>query len=183
MKTASRHGVDLLYPLSEFYAGEALQLFAAQSIDPGAMPPLPRSLLVHDNDMTPTLEAHHGVTLHLRQLQRRTDGDALLRMVLLLCDDDDAPVEFGAIRIELARLPEAARGLVVEGRRPLGAILADHAITHRSRPRGYFTLVSDNVVNDALGLDRPTTLYGRVNVLWNHAGQPLAHVVEILPPS
>jgi chorismate-pyruvate lyase len=182
MRTVSRQVGDLLNPLSEFYAALSLQLPEVQPLPGDALPALPRRLLVHEGDMTPTLEAHHGVTLHLRQLHRRTAGESLLRMVVLLRDDDDEPVEFGAIRIDLSLLPEAARALVVEGRRPLGAILAEHAITHRSRPRGFFSLASDATIGDALGLAQPTTLFGRANVLWNHTGKPLAEVVEILPP-
>ena len=40
-----------------------------------------RQLLVHENDMTPTLEAFHAERIHLSVLARRLEGDAYARQV------------------------------------------------------------------------------------------------------
>lgn len=182
MTMLSNHALDLFQPLRVMYSRLGLALPPMHAVEGADMPQWSRRLLVHDGDMTPTLEAHHRATLHLHLLHRLIDGQALLRLVVLRRDDIDAPVEFGAIRIHLDRLPEAARDQVIASRKPLGSILADHAITHLSRPRGYFSVVSDPIINRALNMGESATLYGRSNLLLNHAGQPLAEVVEILPP-
>ena len=83
-----RHG----RPLPQF------EILAAE-----AVPEPERSLLVHDRDMTRTLERHHGDTIHLRVLSRFHEGDVYGRESILQLDRSDRPVEYGAIRIHLDR--------------------------------------------------------------------------------
>ena len=94
----------------------------------------------------------------------------------------ERPVEFGAIQIHLHRFADAPRQRILEGRVPLGRILHDHTIAHYSRPDGFFRFTSDPVIRDAFALHDDPTLYGRHNVLRNEKHEPLAEVVEILPP-
>jgi chorismate-pyruvate lyase len=172
----------LLYPLDEFYARAGLALPPVQLI-PGDVVPEPyRTLLVHDHDMTPTLEAFHRERIHLRVIERRLAGDSLCRQVVLTLDESERPVEFGAIVIHCGLFPPPARELILEGRCPLGTILADHRIEHASCPRAFLRVRSDAIMNGALGLEEPRALYGRRNVLSAPDGRVLAEVVEILPP-
>src|SRR5262249_966101 len=108
----------LLYPLDEFYAQAGLALPPVQQVDGTQVPEPYRQLLVHNNDMTPTLEAFHGERIHLRVLARRLEGDAYLRQVLLILNGGIMSVEFGAIVIHLQHFPPAAREAIVEGFRP-----------------------------------------------------------------
>ena len=50
----------LLYPLSEFYQQLGRPLPEARTLQPEEMPETHRRLLVHERDMTPTLEAAHA---------------------------------------------------------------------------------------------------------------------------
>lgn len=176
---------SLLVPLSDFYADTGTDTPTVEEVAGADMPRPYRDLLVHDNDMTPTLEAHWGERLHLRLIDMEIDdGGVLTRQVVLETDSESKPTEFGAIRIYLDRFedPEARRH-VREGRIPLGTILADYAVPHHSNPTGYFRLQCDDMIGRALGLaDRPA-LFGRHNIL-HAAGDagPIAEVVEILPP-
>jgi chorismate-pyruvate lyase len=145
--------------------------------------PLPyQDLLVHDRDMTPTLEGFHRTAIHLKVLQSFQNHATYSREVVLTRDDTDAPVEFGAIRIHLAAFPTEAQELILKGERPLGAILRTCAIPHSSRPQGFFLVRSDTRMQKALQLASPKTLYGRINTLCTMNGQTLAEIVEILPP-
>jgi len=175
--------VTLLYPLDEFYAAAGLPPPGVAEIPGDAVPEPYRGLLVHSRDMTPTLEAHHGDTIHLRLIERRERPEALLRQVVLVLDGDERPVEYGAIAIHLGPFPPAARELVLGCRCPLGTILARHAIPHRSAPRAYFRVTADAPIAAALGVEPGTALYGRRNVLSTPEGAVLADVVEILPPA
>lgn len=174
--------LDLLYPLSEFFhPGEPIPL-AEQEVQGQRMPEPYRSLLVHDTDMTSTLEAFHGESLTLRLLEVQRRDEDLFRQVVLVGETSGRGVEFGAIRIDLTRFEPQPRQEIVEGRRPLGSILARHRVAYTSRPRLFFHLDADVRVAELLGLSETGRLYGRQNVLWDPSGVPLAEVVEILPP-
>lgn len=173
---------QLLYPLGEFYAQAGLALPPVKRVEGADIPEPCRQLLVHDRDMTPTLEAFHGERIHLRVLARRLDGDAYARQVVLTLNGSARPVEFGAIMIHLQHFPPAAREEILEGRRPLGTILHVHDITHQSRPQAFLHLIPDAVIQEALQLNAPFPLYGRRNVIRDLTGNELADIVEILPP-
>src|SRR5438093_11997787 len=133
----------LLYPLDQFYAQAGLALPSLRQVDDSDVPEPCRQLLVHDSDMTPTLEAFHGERIHLLVLARRLDGDAYARQVVLNLNGSGRPVEFGAIVIHLEHFPPAAREAILEGWRPLGTILHDHQIEHQSRPITLIRVPSD----------------------------------------
>lgn len=174
--------LDLLYPLSELLPERPQVSIRHLDHDGEGMPEPYRRLLVHEHDMTSTLESFHGEKLELCRLgSRRSDG-ALWRRVLLVGTRSGETREAGAIRIDLRQFNAAARWEVLEGRKPLGAILADHRLDYVSRPRLFFAFESGADTDRLLGLSaHGRTLFGRQNVLSNSAGV-LAEVVEILPP-
>ena len=174
---------DLLYPLDSFYAQIGLPPPGAVQVDGKDVPEPYRRLLVHERDMTPTLENEYGQGIHLCLLKSRIFDDVIEREVVLVLDQAQKPVEFGAIRIQLNDLHSRARQLVVEGNAPLGAILRDQGIAHESHPKAYLRINSDNLIGSALGLTGSHVLYGRRNVLTYPFGNILADIVEILPPS
>jgi chorismate-pyruvate lyase len=140
-----------------------------------------RRLLVHDEDMTPTLEAFHGERIHLRVMRLGLEEEAYWRQVVLTLDESGRPAEFGAIIIYLYRLPEAAREQILEGYTPLGTVLAQHRIEHQSRPQAFMRVTANEEMREALGLTGTAGLYGRRNRL-EADGWALAEVLEILPP-
>lgn len=174
---------SIAYPLDEFYARSGLTLPPLDQIDGEAVPDPYKTLLVHDRDMTSTLENFHGAGVHLRLLGRERTGDDYFREVLLVLDDSERPVEFGAILIHLDRFPDAARREILEERFPLGHVLKDHNLPFQSRPRAYLRIASDKLINELLGLHGAHVLYGRRNTLLNPNGASLAEIVEILPPA
>jgi chorismate-pyruvate lyase len=175
--------LSLFYPLDQFYTAAGLALPPVHEVEGSDVPEPCRQLLVHDSDMTPTLEAFHGERIHLRVLARRLDGDAYARQVVLTLNGSARPVEFGAIVIHLQHFPPAAREEILEGYRPLGTVLHDHHIGHQSRPLSYLRVTSDGVINEALHLPESRSLYGRRNVIRDADGNELANIVEILPPT
>ena len=175
--------LPIAYPLDDFYAQAGRALPPIEAVDGNSVPEPYKSLLVHQDDMTPTLEKFHGERIHLAVLSRQQRDDFYFREVVLLLDKTDKPVEFGAIKINLALFPAAARKEILEERRPLGTLLADYTITHTSRPKAYLRIHSDDFINASLKLDRSQWLFGRRNTLWNPEQRPLAEIVEILPPA
>ena len=76
-----------------------------RAIAPDEIPQPYRSLLVHQRDMTLTLEAHFGGRVVLRPLSTFISGAWYYRRVLLAQEYSGRPVEMGAIRMKLAALP------------------------------------------------------------------------------
>lgn len=178
---------SLLHPLDDFYARAGLALPPVEEIDALAMPEPYRSLLAHESDMTSTLEKFHGHTLHIRvqrsRRERTADGhDVYCRELVLLANGLEQPVEFGAIRMFLDRFPAAVQTEILAEHRPLGAILNASGLKYTSRPAGYLRFASDAFINGLLQLSGVHILYGRRNTLFNARHEPLAEIIEILPP-
>jgi chorismate-pyruvate lyase len=174
--------LNVLQPLTAFYEESGLPLPDVRLIEGREMPEPYRSLLVHDSDMTPTLEAAYGQTIHLRVLKHSLRDNVFSRQVLLVVEDDATAVEFGGIKIYLEHLREEARRLVLEKKQPLGTILHTQRVPHSSHPSAYLRVKADPVMRDALDLADSCVVYGRCNVLSDPSGNVIARVVEILPP-
>src|SRR5258708_29470319 len=67
-------GPAIAHPLDEFYARSGLPLPPLEQIEGEEVPEPCKTLLVHDTDMTSTLEAFHGRSLHLHVLGRERRG-------------------------------------------------------------------------------------------------------------
>ena len=172
----------LLDPLGKFYEPPGLALPRVRSLEGSDVPQPYRQLLVHESDMTSTLEEFFDQSIRLDPLQVREVDDVLYRQVLLRTIDDDLPVEFGAIRIQLHMFDECMQELIREGVIPLGGIMNQHRIEYASKPTDWFSIQPDAIIMKALQLELPQTLFGRHNILTNASGRQYAEVVEILPP-
>lgn len=172
-----------LMPFHFFYekAGEILPDF--QFLRGEEVPYPYRSLLVHTNDMTPTLAAFHHSRLYLEVHDHEANEAFVMRLVTLHAAASDAAVEYGAIAIQLGALPPAAAADVVAGQKPLGAILGEHGVPHRGAPVSYFSVPADRRIAEALGQSEGERLYGRCNQLLDGEGMVFADIVEILPRS
>ena len=168
--------------LEGFYAGLGLCLPAVHPLKGEEMPEPYRQLLVHSDDMTPTLEAFYGQAMRLTVLSRHRENGAYLREVLLRPAASAQAVEYGVIRICLDRFPVLARQAVLAENRPLGNILQTEAMPHLSWPQGFFCLEADYHIGGLLGVRPPASLYGRRNVLVDGSRRLLAEVIEVLPP-
>lgn len=170
-----------LMPLHYFYekAGQALPDFCF--LEKAEVPYPYRSMLVHENDMTPTLAAFHHSNLYLEVHEHEKADNYVIRMVTLHTFSDDAPVEFGAIGIQLENLPPEVRDLIIEGKAPLGGILGEYQIPHSGSPTGFFSVPADSLTARALKQEEGETLYGRCNQLLDGEGLAIADIVEILP--
>jgi len=173
---------DVFFPLTVFYRETGKPLPRYRAIDGDAMPEPYRKLLVHEDDMTPTLEAFYDCTLTLQLLNVLRDDSVLTRNVVLRDEVSWRPIEFGAIRIDLSHFGDQTRGLVEGCHVPLGTILNQYNIEHACHPSTFIELDADDVIQTALELPAAAVLYGRRNVLTAPDGRTIADVVEILSP-
>jgi len=170
------------YPLSEFYAHAKLPLPHIEQIPGDAVPEPYRSLLVHNNDMTPTLEAFHKSEIHLEIVSREKRGAFYFREVVLRLNSDDKPVEFGANKVYIGRFPEEAQDLILQEEIPLGAILKRCRVPHLTEAKAFLRVQSDSLIGEKFGLAAPALVYGRKAVICDLQHRPLSEIVEILPP-
>jgi hypothetical protein len=175
--------VPYVYPLDDFYARAGLSLPPIERIQGPEMPEPYRSLLVHENDMTPTLEGFHKAEIHLRTLSSEQRGDFYFREVALHLNGSERPVEFGANKVSLVLFPPKARQLILEERLPLGRILKDCQIPHSTMAKAFFRVQPDNLIKEVLGITQSKPLYGRKATIFDPQKRPLSEIVEILPPA
>jgi chorismate-pyruvate lyase len=175
--------MNFIYPLSEFYHHAKLPLPAIEQIPGDAVPEPFRSLLVHNNDMTPTLESFHQSDIHLEIVSRERRGEFYFREVVLRLDTDNRPVEFGANKVYIGRFPEDAHDLILQEHLPLGRILKNCGVRHHTQAKAFLRVTSDELINSKFGLAQPITLYGRKAVICDLQNRPLSEIVEILPPA
>ena len=171
-----------VYPLDDFYAREGLPLPLIEMIRGDEVPEPFRRLLVHANDMTPTLQAFHNSMIHLEILRSDARGEFYFREVMLRLDRDDAPVEFGANKISIELFAPPARRLILEERLPLGQILKQCEVPHTTAAKAFLRIETDAFISRALGLEGSHVLYGRRATIWDLQRRPLSEIVEILPP-
>jgi chorismate-pyruvate lyase len=152
-------------------------------LPPSKVPHPYHGLLVHSNDMTPTLERFYGARLRLLTLSRERSADTYWREVILELECRGRPVEYGAIGIHLQHLPPPARERVLEEQHPFGRILQLEAIAHLSWPQAFFAVRSDAHLSRLLGSRPDEALYGRRNVLVDGHRRLLAEVLEIVAPA
>ena len=174
---------NLIDPLSEFYEQAGLSLPSVARVEGQDIPAPYRSLLVHEHDMTPTLEDAYRRSIQLRVLQYQRRDNVVSRQVALAVEGNEKPVAFGAIKMHLEHFPPRARRMVLERKQPLGTILRTQGIEHTSHPDAFVRVTSDAVINGALQLSGSYQLFGRRNVILDSEQRTLAQVVEILPPS
>jgi chorismate-pyruvate lyase len=168
--------------LERFYARGGFTLPPLERLKDDEVPHPYKALLVHSQDMTPTLESFYQQPVGLTVLSRERHHNSYYREVILTVENGVKPIVYGAIRIRLDHLPAPVCQRVLEEHRPFGNILQSEALPHISWPQAFFRVQSDTHTHSVLRLPRACALYGRRNVLLDGARRLLAEVIEILAP-
>ncbi|MDO8543403.1 MAG: hypothetical protein Q7S40_23440 [Opitutaceae bacterium] len=151
---------------------------------PGNKLPEPaRQLLVHHRDMTSTLATHHGSALRVEILHQHDVGEVYLREVFLRTIAGDRIVEYGIIAIVLEQFSAPQQAAIRAGRTPLGGVLHRFKIPFESSPIGFFSVAAARLPETRrLGFNG-SPCHGRFNRISKPTGEPLAWIMEILPPA
>ena len=143
--------------------------------------PLPyRSLLVHDSDMTLTLERHFGDRVVLRPLSTFSIRGSYYRRVLLVQAYSGRPVEMGAIRMRLDAFNQRLRAQILKNETPLGRILRDGRFRYSSRVKAFLAITPNPEMMGVFWMRECRVLYGRRTELIRH-GVKIGDIVEVLP--
>ena len=170
----------MLFPLDCVYARAGVELPRVKPIDPADIPLPYRSLLVHDTDMTLTLERHFGGRVSLRPLSTFALGPWYFRRVLLAQQYTGRPVEMGAIRIKIAAFPERIQRQILKNDVPLGRLLRDGGVQYQSRPTMFLSVTPNPEMMGVFWMREPKTLYGRRTEMLRD-GVKIGDIVEVLP--
>ncbi|MGH7956101.1 MAG: hypothetical protein ACREH8_03710 [Opitutaceae bacterium] len=156
---------------------------AFRALPPKSLGEPARRLLVHSQDMTSTLAAFHESSLRVEILQRRRENELYLREVFLRTVPVDAIVEYGVIAIALKQFTPVQQDAVEAGQIPLGGLLHRFKIPFESAPIGFFSASGESLASTPLQAPKDANCFGRFNRLTKPTGEPLAWILEILPPA
>ena len=178
--TRPSRAAGVLHPLDIVYERAGVALPKVVPVDPDRIPSPYRSLLVHQRDMTLTLEAHFGGRVVLRPLSTWRQGGWYYRRVLLAQEYSGRPVEMGAIRIRLDAFAPRVRAEILRNEVPLGRILRDGGVDFISRPKVFLAITPNPEMMGVFWMREPKTLYGRRTEMIRN-GSKIGDIVEVLP--
>jgi chorismate-pyruvate lyase len=173
---------SLLWPLNLFCTVHSRVMPQITPLFDQQMPEPYKELLVHERNMTPTLENFHESTIYIERLNEVSSDEQTTREVILRLETDNKPVEYGASRIFLESLPPKAIEQINEGKIPLGTLLRTCDCRHTVELSGFFRLEATTFFSNIFPGKTFSTLYGRRNTLVAPNGKPIAEVCEVLPP-
>lgn len=176
--TASANGI--LYPLDALYARAGIADPVAKRTTPDRIPSPYDRLLVHQNEMTSTLERHFGGRLTVRVLSSFSKGRSYFRRVLLALESTGRPVSMGAVRLRLDVFSPRIRARILSQQVPLGRVLSEAGIPYDSRPTAFLKVTPNAEMMGVFWMPEPRTLYGRRTQV-TVAGDQIGDIVEILP--
>jgi chorismate-pyruvate lyase len=169
--------------LGWFYQHAESPVPSADRLPSEDLPEPYRHLLVHNRDMTATLERFHGSPVRLTVCSRFREGNLYLREVVLSKATNSKPVEYGVIAIHLERFSDRGQALILSEEHPFGRILQMEEMAYIGWPQAFFRIRSDARMAGLLLLPAPASLFGRRNVILDGDRRLLAEVIEILSPA
>lgn len=174
---AEKAGPDVKSLFALFPPGKYIERYEPVAGD--AVPPPYHGLLVHDQHMTVTVEAHHGSLVDVKVQHVCHRGDSYARMILLALQGSGKVVQFGIMRIHLQFCDEQVRQEILAANKPLGRILIEHDVLRRIEPTAFLQITPGPVMMNWFGIDAPRTTYGRLALIHCNE-QPAVELLEIV---
>jgi|SRR5882724_8433698 len=175
----STDGPDLDTLLALFPPATSIQ--AAEPVAAEQVPEPYHRLLVHDQHMTVTVEAHHQARVNVVVLARRRDGDVYSRKILLSLESTGTIVQFGLVRIHLEFCSDGVKEAILEQRTPLGRILIEHDVLRRIEPTAFLHVTPGPEMMEWFKLATPDITYGRLAII-RCDDKPAIELLEIVAP-
>jgi hypothetical protein len=167
-----------LADLCHGFLDTAKTLAGCRPVEPDEMPDPFGRLLLHHDHMTTKLGEFHGWPVELFVINRDLSGDSYCRLIALRPRGQDHVVEVGFVRIDLAYTTPEIRGMILDGKTPLGDILIANNVLRRIEPQWHFRFVAACPLIAHFG--RPIdTAYGRLGTIYcDH--HPAIRLLEIV---
>jgi hypothetical protein len=179
----------ILSDLLRLFPSAGIEPADLERIEPREMPEPYRTLLVHREHMTVTLEEHHGSKVDLVVLERRREGDDYARRLILTAGPGGKVVLAGIMKLRLDVAGEAVRRRVVEEGAPLGRILIEHDVLRVIEPLAYLRVRMSPAIADLFRAPGAAGFtYARVAAITcstreaPRAAEPAVELLEIVRP-
>lgn len=145
-----------------------------------AVPAPANSLLVHQNHMTVELQRHYGKPVEVRVSEEVLDGEIYTRKICLALAGTSRLVESGIARVNFRHLSAAVREQILAKQTPLGAILIQHQVHRRIKPRYFMRFPAHSRVMQLLDCaDNLTPVCGRLGTIYCNE-EPAIELLEIV---
>ena len=149
---------------------------------PSAMTPEPyKTMLVHNQHMTVTMESYHKSPVEVRVLDRRLEEDSYCRKIILLKQGTDDVVQFGIVRFDLKAVSAAVREEILSANIPLGRVLIEHDVLRHIDLGAILRITSGPGLSDALQMPLHGQTFGRLATIFCD-GRPAVDLLEISAP-
>lgn len=148
-------------------------------ISPDAIPTPADALLVHHNHMTVALEGYYGKPVQVNVLDERNTGDIYTRKINLTLVGTPQIVEWGIARLHLRHLSPEVRAEVLAKQTPLGAILIQHNVHRRIKPRYFVRFPANSKVIALFDGPNPGPVYGRLGTIFCN-DEPAIELLEVV---
>ena len=130
--------------------------------------------------MTVVLEKHHGSPVAVQVLEEHHDGDLYTRKIALSPMPDGPVVEWGVVRLNFRYIAPEVRDEILARQMPLGAILIQHNVHRRVKPRYFLRLPPHSDILQLFGApDNTEPVYGRIGTIYCD-GEPAIELLEIV---
>lgn len=172
---------DELRALTDLFGDSDSLIARAEHIPSAATPEPYKSMLVHDQHMTVTMERYHQTTVDVRVLARGQIGDIYARKIILLKHNTNVPVQFGIVRFNLNYVTEPVRREILSEQTPLGRILIEHNVLRHIDLGAILEITAGPQLAELLNMPVGGKTYGRLATIFcNH--QPAVDLLEISAP-
>jgi chorismate-pyruvate lyase len=161
---------------------------AGRFIPAEEMPEPYRGLLAHDDHMTVTLERHYDSPVDVRLIKAVHEDPLYARKILLTLSGTDQVVLFGIMRFNFAWCDERVKGLILEGKTPLGRILIENNVLRRISTHVLLRITPNAEMRRCFGMgadgngpEAAGPVYGRLATIFcNH--EPAVDLLEVTAP-
>jgi chorismate-pyruvate lyase len=175
--------------LIDLFYEEAGELGRFTQVQAGDMPRAYRQLLAHENHMTVTVEARHGMPVDVVVLDRHVTASHYARKIVLCRQRDHEVVQFGIMRLKLDYLSPEARTAVEREDTPLGRILIEHDVLRSINLVSLYRVAPGRELCHFFGIDlhdrQPGSgggeTFGRTAVIFCN-DEPAVELLEIVAP-
>jgi hypothetical protein len=165
---------------SLFPEGDAL-FERAEHIASALTPEPYKRLLVHEQHMTVTMEEFHYVSVMVRVLDRKLDGNVYSRKIVLERADNRRVVQFGIVRFDLGVVLPAVRDEILSEQTPLGRILINYNVLRHIDLGAILQIKAGPALARLCSCPTGQTTYGRLATIFCNQ-RPAVDLLEVAAP-
>jgi hypothetical protein len=148
-------------------------------VQPNEIPHPADALLVHHEHMTEVLRRRYGRDVDVHVLDEHLDGDRYTRKVKLTPAGGGPVVEWGIVTLNFRYMSDAVRNEILAKRTPLGAILINHNVHRRIKPRWFMRFAPRGPILNWFGETGDQPMYGRIGTIYCDE-EPAIELLEIV---